>query len=56
MTQPILGRVADINGYGPSFLVAGAFHALALPFVWLARRQDAPGEVIQVPALVPKAT
>ena len=56
VTQPILGRVADINGYGPSFLVAGAFHALALPFVWLARRQDAPGEVIQVPALVPEAT
>lgn len=55
VTQPILGRVADISGYGPSFLVAGAFHALALPFVWLARRQDAPGEVIEEPALVPEA-
>ncbi|CAN5275050.1 MFS transporter [soil metagenome] len=54
VTQPILGRVADLNGYGPSFLVAGAFHALALPFVWLARRQDAPGEVIDEPALVPE--
>ncbi len=46
LTQPVLGRVADASGYGASYLVSGAIHALALPFIYLARRQDAPGEVV----------
>jgi len=46
-TQPLLGRVADANGYGASYLVASAIHVLALPFIYLARRQDAPGESIE---------
>jgi hypothetical protein len=53
VTQPVLGRVADASGYGPSFLVAGAIHLLALPLVYLARRQDAPGEVVTADTLVP---
>ncbi|MGH8926210.1 MAG: MFS transporter [Acidimicrobiia bacterium] len=43
-TQPILGRVADSRGYGASYLVGAAIHAVALPFIFLARRQDAVGE------------
>jgi MFS family permease len=39
--QPALGRVADLSGYGASFVVAGGFQALALPFVFLARRERA---------------
>ena len=39
--QPALGRVADIGGYGASFVVAGAIQALALPFLFLARRERA---------------
>ena len=39
--QPILGRVADVNGYGASYVVSAAFQALALPFIFLARREHA---------------
>jgi MFS family permease len=39
--QPVLGRVADIGGYGASFVVAGGIQALALPFLFLARRERA---------------
>ena len=39
--QPVLGRVADIGGYGVSFVVAGGLQALALPFLFLARRERA---------------
>jgi hypothetical protein len=35
---PVLGRVADVNGYGASYLVAAGIQVLALPFVLLARR------------------
>ena len=44
VTQPVLGRVADRSGYGASYLVSAAIHAVALPFIFLARRQDAEGE------------
>ena len=39
--QPALGRVADLGGYGISYLVAGGIQALALPFILLARRERA---------------
>jgi MFS family permease len=38
--QPALGRVADVWGYAASYVVSGAIAALALPFLWLARRED----------------
>jgi MFS family permease len=44
VAQPILGRVADSRGYGASYLASAAIHAIALPFIYLARRQDAAGE------------
>jgi MFS family permease len=46
VAQPALGRVADIYGYGPSYVVAGALQVLAIPFVLLARRQGAPSDPI----------
>jgi MFS family permease len=46
VAQPVLGRVADVNGYGPSYLVSAAIQALALPFVVLARRENAPSDPI----------
>jgi MFS family permease len=42
--QPVLGRSADVWGYPASYLLGGAFTALALPFVWLSRRQDTPAD------------
>jgi MFS family permease len=45
--QPALGRVADVYGYGPSYVVAGVLQALAIPFVLLARRQRAASDAIE---------
>ena len=39
--QPILGRAADAWSYPVSYLCSAAIQALALPFIWLARRQRA---------------
>lgn len=46
VAQPALGRVADVSGYAASYLVSGAINALALPFVFLARREQAPSDPI----------
>ena len=37
--QPVLGRSADVWGYAPSYLLSAGIAALALPFIWLSRRQ-----------------
>jgi MFS family permease len=44
VAQPALGRVADVYGYGASYVVTGALHVLALPFVLLARATGAPSD------------
>ncbi len=46
VAQPVLGRVADLGGYGASYLVAGAVNVLAIPFVLLARRERAGSDPI----------
>jgi MFS family permease len=48
VAQPALGRVADVSGYAASYFVAGAISALALPFVFMARREQAPSDPIHV--------
>src|SRR5713101_8061819 len=45
--QPLLGRVADVLGYGPSYVVAAAISAIALPALALSRRQNAPADTVQ---------
>ncbi|HEX6258283.1 MAG TPA: MFS transporter [Candidatus Saccharimonadales bacterium] len=40
ISQPLLGRSADVWSYQASYLVAGVFQAPALIFTWLARRHD----------------
>jgi MFS family permease len=50
-TQPVLGRTADAWGYAPSYLIAAGISALALPFIWLSRRQDAPADVVEPTAV-----
>src|SRR5687767_1848741 len=44
--QPVLGRSADAWSYPASYIVAAAIDALALPFLWLARRQQAASDSI----------
>jgi MFS family permease len=43
-TQPVLGRAADVWGYAPSYLMAAGISALALPFLALSRREQAPAD------------
>lgn len=47
VVQPALGRAADVWGYGTSFVLAGAVNLLALPFLALARRENAPSDTRQ---------
>jgi MFS family permease len=42
--QPVLGRAADVWGYAPSYLIGAGISALALPFLALSRRQNAPAD------------
>ena len=44
VAQPILGRVADVWNYPASYLAGAAIQALAIPFVWLARRENATSD------------
>jgi MFS family permease len=46
VSQPVLGRVADVSGYAASYAVSAGIYALAVPFLWLARRADAPGDYV----------
>jgi hypothetical protein len=51
--QPALGRMADVTGYAPTYLACSALQVLALPFLVLARRQQAPSDATE--ASVPGA-
>ena len=46
--QPVLGRAADVWGYAPSYLLGAGISALALPFLVLSRRQNAPADTVEV--------
>ncbi len=43
--QPVLGRSADLGGYGASLLLGGIITAIATPFVLLSRAQGSPADV-----------
>lgn len=49
VTQPALGRVADVAGYPASYLASAAIQTLALPFMLLARRERAASDPIEPP-------
>lgn len=42
--QPVLGRVADVGGYGASFVWSGVITAIAVPFVLMSRAQNPPAD------------
>ena len=44
--QPMLGRVADVWSYPASYICSAAIQALAIPFIWLARRERAATDAI----------
>jgi MFS family permease len=47
-TQPVLGKAADVWGYGTSYVMGAGISALALPFLLLSRRQNAPADTVEV--------
>jgi MFS family permease len=42
--QPALGRAADVYGYATSFVLGGLIQLLAVPFLFLSRREQAPAD------------
>jgi MFS family permease len=44
--QPILGRAADAWSYPFSYACSAVIQALAIPFTWLARREQAESDAI----------
>jgi MFS family permease len=53
VSQPALGRIADVYGYSASYFVTAAIELLSLPFLVLARRENAPSDPIEARADVP---
>lgn len=49
VVQPVMGRVGDVSGYPLTFVLSGAVQALALPFYWLARREQPGREPVVAP-------
>ena len=44
VSQPVLGRVADVSGYAAAYLVCAGVQVAALPLLALARRANAPSD------------
>lgn len=49
VSQPLLGRSADIWGYSTSYIIAGGLQLLALPFILLARKEHVSADLVAVP-------
>ncbi len=47
VAQPALGRTADLFGYPASYVASAAIQALAVPFAFLARRENASSDLIR---------
>jgi MFS family permease len=47
VSQPLLGRAADVAGYPFTYLVCAAIEAVSIPFLLLARRCNAPSDRLQ---------
>ena len=52
--QPALGRAADMWGYATSYLIGAGISAVALPFLVLSRRQNAPADTRAVAEAAPE--
>jgi MFS family permease len=44
--QPALGKSADVYSYANSYLIGGAIQVVAIPFLALSRRENAPSDVM----------
>jgi MFS family permease len=53
VSQPALGRVADVFSLGTGYVVAGLLYAIRLPFILAVRRMRLPADDVVMP---PRAT
>jgi MFS family permease len=53
VTQPLLGRAADVWGYPASYLISSAVQAVALPFIARSRAQRAPADTAEEGVVTP---
>ena len=49
VSQPALGRVADVWSYSTSYVVSSFIQAAAVPFLWLARKERASSDDLRLP-------
>jgi MFS family permease len=47
VAQPALGRVADLFGYSRAYVVSALLQLTAVPFIALARRENADSDVLE---------
>ncbi len=45
VAQPALGRLADVRGYPAAYVVTAVIQVAAVPFLLLARRENAPSDM-----------
>jgi MFS family permease len=46
VTQPVLGRSADVYSYATSYVIAAAIQVVAVPFLFLSRREKSPSDAM----------
>ena len=46
VTQPLLGKAADVWGYPTSYVASAGIQALAISFCWLAQREHMPADAM----------
>lgn len=56
VSQPALGKIAEVWGYPASYLGSAMFQVIALPFLILARRENAKSDAVQAETEMPPAT
>ena len=47
VSQPALGKAADVWGYPSTYLISGAISAVALPFLARSRAENATADVAE---------
>jgi MFS family permease len=47
VTQPLLGKAADVYSYSTAYIMGAGIQLLAVPFLWLARRENPESDSIK---------
>ena len=46
VVQPLLGKSADVYSYSTSYVIGAAIEILAVPLLFLSRREKSPSDVM----------